>query len=189
MEAGFAPGVLYYLTLWFPTSYPRAHHVDAVPGLRVLAGLFGAPVSGLDARAHGTAWLGMRGMALAVHAGRPAVRRARAGGAEPAEGPHRGRRLAVRAIEKALSEAASFAAERAATRRPFAASSAIKTPGFLTLGLVYFLIQVASYGLNFWAPHLIRSAGTQQPDDHRPADRRAVRLRGDLHGGGGAHVG
>ena len=40
---------------------------------------------------------------------------------------------------------------------------AIRTPGFLTLGLVYFLIQIASYGLNFWAPHLIRSAGTQNP--------------------------
>ncbi|MDR6470861.1 MFS family permease [Paraburkholderia graminis] len=40
---------------------------------------------------------------------------------------------------------------------------AIKTPGFLTLGLVYFLIQVASYGLNFWAPHLIRVAGTHNP--------------------------
>jgi nitrate/nitrite transporter NarK len=40
---------------------------------------------------------------------------------------------------------------------------AIKTPGFLMLGLIYFLIQVASYGLNFWAPHLIRSAGTQNP--------------------------
>src|SRR6185437_13343326 len=40
---------------------------------------------------------------------------------------------------------------------------AIRTPGFLTLGLVYFLIQIASYGLNFWAPQLIRSAGTHNP--------------------------
>ena len=27
------------------------------------------------------------------------------------------------------------------------------------LGLIYFLIQIASYGLNFWAPHLIRASG------------------------------
>jgi MFS family permease len=40
---------------------------------------------------------------------------------------------------------------------------ALKTPGFLTLGLIYFLIQIASYGLNFWAPHLIRTAGTTSP--------------------------
>lgn len=41
--------------------------------------------------------------------------------------------------------------------------SAICIPGFLMLGFIYFLIQVASYGLNFWAPQLIRSAGTQSP--------------------------
>lgn len=40
---------------------------------------------------------------------------------------------------------------------------ALKKPGFLTLGLVYVLIQVASYGLNFWAPHLIHVAGTKNP--------------------------
>ena len=40
---------------------------------------------------------------------------------------------------------------------------ALKTPGFLTLGLVYFLIQVSSYGLNFWAPHLIRASGSTNP--------------------------
>jgi MFS family permease len=39
----------------------------------------------------------------------------------------------------------------------------LKLPGFLMLGLIYFLIQVASYGLNFWAPQLIRSAGTESP--------------------------
>ena len=41
--------------------------------------------------------------------------------------------------------------------------AALRIPGFLTLGLIYFLIQVASYGLNFWAPQLIRSAGTESP--------------------------
>ena len=41
--------------------------------------------------------------------------------------------------------------------------SALRTPGFLMLGLIYFLIQIASYGLNFWTPHLIRTAGTTDP--------------------------
>lgn len=41
--------------------------------------------------------------------------------------------------------------------------SALKLPGFAMLALIYFLIQVASYGLNFWAPQLIRSAGTESP--------------------------
>jgi MFS family permease len=38
---------------------------------------------------------------------------------------------------------------------------AFKTPGFLMLGLLYFLIQMASYGLNFWVPDLIHSSGVR----------------------------
>ena len=37
--------------------------------------------------------------------------------------------------------------------------AAIKTPGLLILGAIYFLIQIASYGLNFWGPQLIKSSG------------------------------
>src|SRR6202012_4235023 len=36
-------------------------------------------------------------------------------------------------------------------------------PGVLLLGFIYFLIQVASYGLNFWAPDLIKTAGGGSP--------------------------
>ena len=34
-------------------------------------------------------------------------------------------------------------------------------PGVLLLGLIYFLIQVASYGLNFWAPELIKAQAAE----------------------------
>src|SRR5262249_48888354 len=40
---------------------------------------------------------------------------------------------------------------------------AIRAPGFTMLALLYFLIQVASYGLNFWAPHMIRASGATDP--------------------------
>jgi MFS family permease len=40
---------------------------------------------------------------------------------------------------------------------------AITAPGFLMLAIVYFLMQVASYGLNFWGPDLIRSSGIADP--------------------------
>jgi MFS family permease len=36
---------------------------------------------------------------------------------------------------------------------------ALLMPDVLLLGFVYFLIQIASYGLNFWAPDLIKTAG------------------------------
>src|SRR4029450_1416774 len=35
--------------------------------------------------------------------------------------------------------------------------------GVLLLGFIYFLIQIASYGLNFWAPDLIKAAGGGSP--------------------------
>ena len=31
-------------------------------------------------------------------------------------------------------------------------------PGFLLIGFIYFLIQIGSYGLNFWGPDLIKTA-------------------------------
>ncbi|TFI22404.1 MFS transporter, partial [Herbaspirillum sp. 3C11] len=44
MEAGFAPGVLYYLTLWFPSSY-RGRITSMLFLASAFAGLIGAPVS------------------------------------------------------------------------------------------------------------------------------------------------
>src|ERR1700750_3183691 len=46
MEAGFAPGVLYYLTLWFPASY-RGGGTCLVFLASAFSGLVGAPLSGL----------------------------------------------------------------------------------------------------------------------------------------------
>ena len=46
MEAGFAPGVLYYLTLWFPNNF-RGRITSMLFLASACAGLLGAPVAGL----------------------------------------------------------------------------------------------------------------------------------------------
>ena len=46
MEAGFAPGVLYYLTLWFPQA-ARGRVTSLLFLASAGAGIFGAPVAGL----------------------------------------------------------------------------------------------------------------------------------------------
>ena len=46
MEAGFAPGVLYYLTLWFPTSH-RGRITALLFLAPALSGLLGSPLAGL----------------------------------------------------------------------------------------------------------------------------------------------
>jgi MFS family permease len=74
MEAGFAPGVLYYLTLWFPTAF-RGRITSMLFLASAFAGLFGAPAAGLMLATWMACWACR--LALAVPGGRPAVRGAR----------------------------------------------------------------------------------------------------------------
>ncbi|KQX02076.1 MFS transporter permease [Massilia sp. Root418] len=158
MEAGFAPGVLYYLTLWFPAAF-RGRITSLLFLASALAGLIGAPVSG-QILAHMEGMAGMRGWHwLFLLGGVPCV----------ALGL-----VVLNQLKDRIEDAQWLTRDEQALLRGSVAQTsprdgghsllgAIRTPGFLTLGLVYFLIQIASYGLNFWAPHLIRSAGTQNP--------------------------
>lgn len=159
MEAGFAPGVLYYLTLWFP-----ANHRGRITSMLFLAsafsGLVGAPLSGL-VLGHMDGVLGIRGWHwLFLLGGLPCI----------VLGV-----LVLKTLKDRIDDAGwlstnekALLTSRLSRHTPHTGAGhslmgAIRTPGFLTLGLVYFLIQVASYGLNFWAPQLIRSAGTHNP--------------------------
>lgn len=157
MEAGFAPGVLYYLTLWFPQHY-RGRITSMLFLASAFAGLVGAPLSGL-VLGHLDGVMNMRGWHwLFLLGGLPCV----------------GLGLLVLLVLKdkvsdahwLTAQEKSYLASRIAHHEPHKGGSllaALKLPGFLMLGLIYFLIQVASYGLNFWAPQLIRSAGTESP--------------------------
>jgi MFS family permease len=59
MEAGFAPGVLYFLTLWFPVAY-RGRITSMLFLASAFSGLVGAPAAGL-VLAHLDGVLGMPG--------------------------------------------------------------------------------------------------------------------------------
>ena len=158
MEAGFAPGVLYYLTLWFPATF-RGRITSMLFLASAFAGLVGAPVSGLIlghmegvAGVRGWHWLFMLGGLPCVALGLVVLWQLK----DKIEDAHW-----LNTSEKDLLR--KRIAQHGSSAHTSSLMSAIKTPGFLMLGLVYFLIQVGSYGLNFWAPHLIRSAGTQNP--------------------------
>jgi MFS family permease len=158
MEAGFAPGVLFYLTLWFPVAY-RGRITSTLFLASAFAGLLGAPVAGL-VLSHLDGALGMAGWHwLFLVGGLPCV----VLGA-----------LVLHVLKDRIEDAGWLAPREQALlssriseqNRDIHSHSlldALKTPGFLTLGLIYFLIQVASYGLNFWAPHLIRASGSTNP--------------------------
>ena len=158
MEAGFAPGVLYYLTLWFPAAQ-RGRITSLLFLASAFSGVAGAPASGF-VLGHLDGVLGMRGWHwLFLLSGLPCVLLG----------------LLVLNVLKDRIEDARWLSEAEKRRlgvqlehqnRGIGGHSllaAIRTPGFLMLGLIYFLIQVASYGLNFWTPHLIRASGTHNP--------------------------
>jgi MFS family permease len=159
MEAGFAPGVLYYLTLWFPASF-RGRITSLLFLASAFSGLFGAPLSGLVLGnmdgvfgIRGWHWLFLLGGLPCIVLGLLVLKVLKdrvedANWLTPQEKLYLSSQIDGQTQQKHHGQ--SF-------------GEAIRTPGFLTLGLVYFLIQIASYGLNFWAPQLIRSAGTHNP--------------------------
>lgn len=157
MEAGFAPGVLYYLTLWFPQSY-RGRITSTLFLAAAFAGLLGAPVSGL-VLGHMDGLLNLRGWHwLFLVGGIPCLLLGV---------------MVLKMLHDRVEDAPwltadekSFLSRRIASHEVNKHGSllaAIKLPGFLLLALIYFMIQVASYGLNFWAPQLIRSSGIEDP--------------------------
>lgn len=156
MEAGFAPGVLYYLTLWFPQHY-RGRITSMLFLASAFAGLIGAPVSGL-VLGHMDGLFEMRGWHwLFLLGGLPCI----------ALGL-----VVLITLKDRISDAnwlssdeKSYLASRIAShemnKHEGSLLTTLRLPGFLMLAFIYFLIQVASYGLNFWAPQLIRSAGIE----------------------------
>jgi MFS family permease len=155
MEAGFAPGVLYYLTLWFPQA-SRGRVTSLLFLASACAGIFGAPVAGLIlgqmdgvGGIPGWHWLFVLGGLPCLPLGLIVLRR------------FEDRVDDARWLDDSERALLSSQIASQSTVSPHGSSlwSALKSPSLLLLGLTYFLIQVASYGLNFWAPHLIRSSG------------------------------
>lgn len=157
MEAGFAPGVLYYLTTWFPANF-RGRITSRLFLALAFSGMLGAPFSGLVLD-HLSGFLGVKGWHwMFLLGGIPCV--------------FLGVLVLLRLddrIEDArwlTDDEKRLLAERiekpgAASEKKESLLEAIRTPGFLVLALIYFMIQVASQGMHYWVPHLIRTAGAE----------------------------
>jgi ACS family tartrate transporter-like MFS transporter len=155
-EAGFFPGIILYLTYWFPAR-ERARIVSLFMAAVPLATVVGGPLSGALLELHGLG--GLKGWQwLFVIEGLPAIllgvialkflddRPEQAGWLSPAE------RLAL---------AETLAAEAKATRETGYAGlrQALTRPRVLVLGLLYFCLVVGLYGIGFWMPQVIQAFG------------------------------
>ncbi len=155
-EAGFFPGMIYYLTLWFPQSY-RARYVAVFMTAQPVSFIVGAPLStlvlGLDGTGglHGWQWLflieGLPASALAF-----AVLRLLPDG--PAQATW------LDEDEKATI-VARLAAEDTSERQTL--GPALLDPRVWALGLVAFGQNCAAYGVQLWFPQIVQAMGFSIP--------------------------
>lgn len=158
MEAGFGPAILFYLACWFPRK-----HLAKMNGLWFLAvplaGAVGGPAAGvLLGTMDGV--LGLAGWHwLFLMSGLPCVVLGL---------------LVLWKLDRDIEEAkwlsreekdllAENLAQDKRAAKPVLGSiwRVLLTREVAIMAFIYYVIKTASYGLNFWMPHLIKSSGVQ----------------------------
>lgn len=157
-EAGFFPGIILYLTYWYPAarrSQMTAWFMSAVP----LSGLIGAPVSGwILHQFHGQGgWAGWQWLFLLE--GLPAVLLGLATLAYLDNGIAEARWLDAR--QKALLQRALD--DEAGRKQARSAMQGMSNPRVWLMALIYFSVVIGLYGLSFWLPLLIKQTGVTDP--------------------------
>ena len=155
-EAGFFPGVILYLTFWFPAR-EQARAVALFMTATALAGVVAGPVSGALLELHGLA--GLSGWQwLFILEGLPAV----VGGVLVLrilpDGPNSAVWLEVDERD-ALLKRLERERRRGTQKRSHSLVEAISNSTVWLLSLVYFAIVFGLYGVTFWLPQIIRSFG------------------------------
>jgi len=152
-EAGFLPGIIYYLSQWFP----RSHRAKAVSWFMIgipLSVVFGGPLSGwlLGFDGH----LGLQGWQwMFIVEGLPAVVLGIAVLFILTEKPADAHWLT--AGQRAwLSERMEAEHVEAHTRHGVGLRAALLHPTVWLLSLVMFCCQTGSYGLTFWVPTIVK---------------------------------
>lgn len=155
-EAGFFPGIILYLTYWYPNARRgriTTFFMTAVP----MSGLIGGPVSGWIMEsfhgAHG--WSGWQWLFLLE--GIPAVLVGLWVLAFLDDGIQKAKWLTEREKE-VLSR--NVAAEETQKADP-PLSAALSHPRVWAMALTYFSFVMGLYGVGFWMPTLIKSTGVQ----------------------------
>jgi ACS family tartrate transporter-like MFS transporter len=151
-EAGFFPGMLFYLTLWFPHAHRARFTALFVTGIP-LASIIGGPLSGLILRMdgvgglHGWQWLFlMEGIPAGLLAF--AVLKYLPDG--PASAPF---------LSREEKEIIALRIGADATAKEHDLWAALRDPRVLALGVVGFGNGAALYGSGVWLPQMIKAMG------------------------------
>lgn len=157
-EAGFFPGILLYLTYWFPAS-ERARVVGLFMIAIPISGLIGSPLSSELLALDG--WHGLHGWQwMLILEGLPAVVLGFACWLLLPDSPQQVKWLTP---EERAALAAVLEKERSAVERKghHSMRAAFAHPLVWVLALVYFGIITGLYGFGFWLPTLISDFGVE----------------------------
>lgn len=153
-EAGFFPGVILYLTFWFPAQQ-RARSTALFMTALAIAGVIGGPLSGLIMEKL-DGWTGLRGWQwLFILEGAPAILMGIACLWFLDDAPTAANWLTEdekRVIQRDL-EADRRALERAGHEQDFLRG--LINPQLWLLALVYMLLVTGIYGVSFWLPQIV----------------------------------
>lgn len=155
-EAGFFPGIILYLTYWYPAEY-RARFLAAFAVAVPLSTVIGAPISGLLLGLDGL--MGLKGWQwLFILEGIPSVLLGIVTWFYLTDKPEKAHWLTA---EQKTWLAAKLQAETATKQ---AAShltlwQALSSPKVIMLSLIYFGFVGALYGMQFWLPQIVKAFG------------------------------
>src|SRR5262245_46770433 len=153
-EAGFFPGIIYYLTRWVPAR-ERARTIAAFMTATLVAGVIGGPLSGALLTLQGAG--GLAGWQwLFLLEGLPAivlgfvVLRVMTDRPEDA--------MWLRGAQKAALLARIGDEERQALHQVHSAAAALRHPRLWLLSVIYFTVPVALYAFGFFLPQIIQNS-------------------------------
>ncbi|ACB96443.1 MFS transporter [Beijerinckia indica] len=153
-EAGFFPGILFLVTLWFPFEY-RSRMVGSFMLFSALANAIGAPIGGLLLDLDGMG--GLQGWQwVFLITGAPAVIMGIVTLFYLVDGPQQARFLSDQ--EKAWLKQRLAAEDVSKTEHgnPF---KTLLDPRVLLMSLYYIGFPLAAYGLSYWLPTIVKGFG------------------------------
>jgi sugar phosphate permease len=159
-EAGFFPGIILYLTAWYPQRY-RARMVAAFMTAVAFAGIVGSPLSGWILE-KASAWKGAEAWQwLFILEGIPSILFGLLLPWLLSDGPDKARWLNEEersALRQDMAADQSDLASRGKVRH--SVSDALSASGVWLCAVIYFCFTIGLYGVSFWLPQIIESTVT-----------------------------
>jgi sugar phosphate permease len=163
VESGFFPGVILFLTFWYPAKY-RAKMVAAFMTAIPLSGVIGGPISGwlLDRMSsvgglRGWQWLFLFEAVPSILAGLTTLFFLQDNPAKAKWLDQTERSLLLERLRQDEQQRNSFGGGK--TRL----SDAFRSPKIWILCFVYFGFVMGNYGIGFWLPQILKDTLTKDP--------------------------